>query len=349
MNNKEMFTVKEWAEKSGLKLYNFDGFTEIYEKLAQVQSNDFFTNIENRFRNAGNLLCTRKAFEAYAMDCTMEFPQISQYESMSEVIPGFIEREINSRIRIYLNFITESKRTPEELRSDIEQLLNLVKLKVKVKEKDIKLSGRNKEINISELDETKFGILDMSIIKKYEGTVESLEESLSEEIIKSLEEILQKKTIKLSKLPIDKIKTLTSVYYYTDRSLDDGPIEEEFMYVDMPILEKEPFIQPFNIIGADGIKSGVTFNIETDRGSIKGSMPTTPEVDYKIRKKNNFEENKIINISENSDKSTIEATLDSLQVIDKEVTPEERVGFITRLKDFTKKLIDRLKGNNEGR
>lgn len=57
-------TVKEWAEKAGLKLYNYDGFMDIYSRLSENSSNDFETRMAERFRDAGELVCTRKAFES---------------------------------------------------------------------------------------------------------------------------------------------------------------------------------------------------------------------------------------------------------------------------------------------
>lgn len=88
-------TVKEWAEKSGLKLYNYDGFKGIYSKLSGNDAGILYEDLAIRFRDAGDLICTRRAFESRLMSCTIQLPEMSQYEEMADVIPEFVEGHIN--------------------------------------------------------------------------------------------------------------------------------------------------------------------------------------------------------------------------------------------------------------
>ena len=64
IKSKEMKTVQEWSKISGLKLYDYDGFIEIYLKLSGKKSDNFYDEQMIRSRYAGDLLCTRRGFES---------------------------------------------------------------------------------------------------------------------------------------------------------------------------------------------------------------------------------------------------------------------------------------------
>ena len=202
-----ILTVKEWAERAGLELYNYDGFTKIYSKLSGDDHDDFGTTQLKRFRDAGDLLCTRKAFESRLMECTMQLPNASQYEKMSDVIPGFVESNVNLKISVIMGQLRHSMIKGDRVREVLEELLNLIKQKEALKKKSIEMDGTTEEAAISDLNTTWFNADEMKIIQEHEGTVESLEAKLSDEVIENLEQMLQRKSIILSELPIDFVQS----------------------------------------------------------------------------------------------------------------------------------------------
>lgn len=337
-DTKVMLTVREWAEKAGLKLYNYDGFRGIYSRLSGKPSDNFQTNTVTRFRDAGDLVCTRKAFESRLLSCTMQVPQMSQYEKMSEVIPKFVELDINLSISAIMGQLRHSKVKGDEIRTELEKLLSLMKQKVTVREKSIRINDPAEEVQISELDETGLSPSEIAIIKKYNGTVESLEAKLSDEVIQNLEEMLQKGSKNLKKVPLDKIGVLTSLLHSTARQKVGKQIDEEFMLINIPGQKKEPFIKTYNIIGGEGLKTGVAFDIENESGRISGTMRTTPTIDDKIKKTTGG--NVIDPVLH------VEETSRALQVIDSEVNASERMSLIARIKEFVKNRLNKIKGNN---
>lgn len=327
-----MLTVKEWAKKAGLHLYNYDGFVKMYERISNKTEYDFETYIANRMRNAGELLCTRRAFQAGLSGCTINFPAMSQYEEMSDVIPDFVETSINISMVNISRSISYSKDI--DLRANIEQLLELLRLKSIVREKSIKINGVTDKVNISDLDENALSPKSMEFIKKYNGTVEDLEINLINEIISDLEHTLGQKRLKLSKVADEKIHLLASLLYVSARNKCREPSENEYMYVEIPGMPKEPFMQTYTIIEKDSKRTGVAFDIQTEDGRVRGSMPTTPEMDKKIKAKMGIH---------------TDETSKSLEIIDSQVKSEERRGFMERLEELVKNIINKLRGDKEGR
>lgn len=273
--------------------------------------------------------------------CTMEFPKMSQYEKMAEVIPEFVESHINLNISSILGNLRHSELRGEELRKELEDLLALMKYRATIREKSMEINGINKEAEISEVNKEWLKPAELSIINNHHGTVEGLEAKLSAEITQSLEEMLQKENPELSEIPLDKLSVLTSILYSTARQkVDDKQIEEEFMYINTIDQKKEPFIKTYNIIGDDEMRTGVVFDIETDDGNVRGAMPTTPSMDANIKKATGAEDRETLSIEE-TDKA--------IQVIDSNVTPEERRGIIARIKEFARKFFDKINGRNEER
>lgn len=338
MENKtqEMMTVREWAEKAGLILYNYDGFRDIYLKLSGKKSEDFLSYTTVRFRDAGDLICTRRAFESRLMGCSMEIPKIDQYEQMADIIPDFIEKEISYRISFITGELRNLSLNKEDLKAEVEELLTLIKLKIKVKEKSIKVNGITKETQTSDLEGMDLSKGQIEAIKGYPGTVESVEEMLSQEIIQSLENALDDGKVKKSKIPLAKIKAFNSILYSTERYKEGtGETEEEFMYLNVPGQIKSPFIKPYNIIGEDGIKSEVAF----EGNGIKGTIRTTPTIDKKIRDK----------IGDKGITLTVTETDEAIQKIDNMVTAEERKGLMARMKAFIGKVFKRIDEKGKGR
>lgn len=348
MNKEEMLTVREWAKKAGLKLYNYDGFTKIYSRLSGEAYDNFFTSVTTRFRDAGDLLCTRSGFESRLSECTMQFPEKSEYEKMAEVIPDFVESQINRDIITYVWVFSGKMPMPEgvDTRTHLENLLDILKCKANVREKSIEINdARDKENEISSVDTTHYSPAEKKIIEEHNGTVESLEVKLLDEVSKSIEGILQGKVIHLSDIPIDKLRVLAFISDKTARkreySKTDEELIEEFMYINVPGQKKEDLVKPYNIIGSDGIASGVVIDYENESGKVQAVLPTTPEINEKIQNNIDRKDTGV----ELSDDETSQA----LQVIDEKVTPEERKSLITRIKEFAKKFLDKLRGNDEGR
>ena len=334
----EMLTVKEWAEKAGLKLFNYDGFVEMYERMSNNEKSDFETYVANRVRNAGDLLCSRRAFQAGLSRCTLRLPDLSQYEEMANVIPNFVESNLNIDIIMSIMYSGSEEKEP---RKKVERLLEIIRLKKVVREKSIEINGITEEIDIADIDKKTMGHENLAILKRYTGTVESIEVKLIDEIISDLENLLQQGTINLSNIPNEKIKALASLFAISSRTKNSDPLENEYMYIDILGKEKEPYVQPYNVIEKDGIRSGVAFDLPSDNGRVRGAMRTTPEMDKKIKEKIGMQTDDVL-FNQPNDK---DETARSLEVIDSQVKNEERRGFMKRFEDFVKHIIESLRGN----
>ena len=91
---KQMLTVKEWAAKSGLELHNYDGFLRTYAKLSGANTDNLLDYSTARFRDAGDIVCSREAFEAGLSECTITMPRMEELETISEVLPHYVENFI---------------------------------------------------------------------------------------------------------------------------------------------------------------------------------------------------------------------------------------------------------------
>ena len=328
----EMLTVKEWAKRAGLKLHDYDGFKDIYEKLSGNKSGDFYSDVSVRFRDAGELLCTRTGFEVGILGCTLEFPKISQYEKMAEIIPGFVERDINSRIFGICAQLERDEMNSDEIRNAVEILKELIELKAIARRKSIELNGEDKTADISEVDMSRFSGKEMKIISKHKGTVEELEEKLYSEIADRLEKLLENKKIKIKKIPIEQINISTRLLYETGRKKSGKSLEEEYMYLEIPGQQKEELNVPYTVIGGDGMREGVVFDIETENGRIKGTMSKPQHEETKTTEEQKEE------LEDDTEKS--------LQTIDAQVSTEQRENLFTRIKEYTKRIFRKSKDNN---
>ena len=330
MNEKkeEMLTVKQWAERAGIKLIDFSGFNSIYERLSGNESIDFYSYVSARFRDAGNLLCTRRGFEAGLRDCTIGLPEFSQYEKVADVIPNYIETDISLRISFICGQLERGKVTPNELRETIEQLLEFIKIKAIARSKSIGLNNEDKTTNISKIDISRFSKQQKKMITKHKGTVEELEEKLYSEIVNKIEKALEEETIKMKNIPLEQIDIYRGLLYGSGRRNyeDNKSMEEEYMYLDIPGQEKEEFEVPYRIIDGNGIREGVAFDMKTEDGRIHGTMRTNTK---KVTKE----------ISEESAEK-------SLQKIDDQVSAEQRKSLFARIKEFTRRLFGKSKDNN---
>lgn len=278
INTKEMKTVKEWAKIAGLKLYNYDGFTRIYETLSGNKSDGFVDSQIIRSRDAGDLLCTRRGFESGLSSCTMEIPQISSLEKISDVLPDYVESHINFQMSAIYGYLKHINGGDSGQREEIKKLLELMKLKNIVKEKSIKINGITKKNQINKLKKEEFNqkqykmIKRFDILKLYKGTVEDLESYLSNIIIQNLEKVLKKRNSRLNDNILDKIKILLGIFYSTARKETDKDIEEEFIYIKFPRKE-ENFEQSYNIIDGKGMREGKLFKYRFENTTVKGAIP----------------------------------------------------------------------------
>lgn len=343
-DTKEMMTVREWAEKAGLKLHNYDGFLDIYSILSGKNSGEFHEHIVSRFRDAGELVCTRKAFIAGIYGCTIYFPDLENSDEMADVIPEFLEPYITWGLVDFTRQLRDSKPKGEQLKSELEKLLELIKNKIAVREKSIKLNCNLEEVEISELNKDYFNRSEMATIKKYNGTVEGLETQLLDEIMQGLEESIQEKRPRMPKTTLNKISMVNKILGYTARQKENPEIDKEFLYMDNSEQDKEPFIMPFNIIDDERIQPMVSVEIEQEGVRMVGEMPSTPEINDYIKRATESNEN------ERTDSIlSIEEADSAMEVIDNQVAPEERRSFLTKIKDFAKNILDKINKRNEGR
>ena len=346
----EMLAVKEWAKRSGLKLKNYDGFVGIYEKLSGESTSDFSTHMVNRMRDAGEIFCTRRAFEAGLYGCTMEFPTIDDFETMLEVIPGFVEDDITRSISM-----SGVWNKGQDSKSEVEYLLKAMKIKLKAREKRIELGEMTEKVNLQDIEGRLLKPKEIKKIERYGTTVEDAELNLLHEIIGDLENLLKQKTIKRSQLPNQKIEFVIGLYYDVFSKRKIGPSEEEYMYINIPGMPKEPFVQPYTMIGLDGAKAAVAFDIQTPSGKVRGSIRTSSETDAKLRGKQYNQEDyeDITYLNESAQEALIldeeEKINHSLEVIDSSVPKESRVNFMDKLENFVKKIRNFFRRDGEGR
>ena len=279
INTKEMKTIKEWAKIAGLNLYNYDGFVEIYLTLSGKKSDDLYDYQVTRSRDCGDLLCTIRGFRSGLAGCTMEVPQISSFEKIADILPDYIESEINLRISSMYGYLKHIKPEDMQQRENIEELLKLMKLKTIVKDKSIKINGITKKNTIEKLKKEEFSQTQYALIKRFKllkinkRTVEDLEEYLLNRIILNLEVILKKTNAKLTDDLLDKIYILIKILYNTARREEDSKdIIEEFMYINFPRNE-ENFEQSYNIIDDTGVKESKLFRYKFGNTTVKGTMP----------------------------------------------------------------------------
>lgn len=282
----EFKTIKEWCKITGLKLYNYDGYVDIYLELTGQQNSatSFYETQTIRNRDAGNLLCTRRGFESGLRGCTIRIPEISDYEQLSDYLPNFIESEINIRLSLRYGQLKTSSLNEDINKDYIKDLLKLIKLKVIAREKNIKINNSTEQKSISKLQlndltsKEKLLLAKYNLLTKFNGTIEDFEIYLTNKIIESLEKTLTKTTMKIANTTLIEIKLLTSILYQTARWESKRDVKEEFIYLDL-LDQKDTFEQTYNIIDDSGIESGTIFRYQMGNTSIGGVVPSQQESD----------------------------------------------------------------------
>lgn len=278
----EMKTVKEWASflSPYMQLHNYDGFVKMYKKLSGSNDEDFLEEQDFRFSNAGNLLCTRRGFVSGLWSCTITVPKLADYEKISDILPNYIESEINMRLALKEG---ELKRGTKKLTSKmIEEFLELLRLKTIAREKNIKQSGSTEEKLLSKIDKSKFSKQSRTLIsmfnltKFFKGTAEELEMYILNKITKYLKENSNKEYLDVDNNFLNNLNLLREIYYATIRYRSDIPIEEEFMYVDV-LDKKEPFQQEYTIYdGESKVKTTGYIYRNNQNGSIESTAINIP-------------------------------------------------------------------------
>lgn len=319
----EMLTVKQWAEKVGITLNDYSGFVEAYERLVPQQEKNFLSSMKNRFDNAGDILCTRRAFSYGIFFCSMIPPKIDQWEEKLEFIPEFIEESISAAI-FYALTVKNNKKSSRE---KAEHLLRLVKLKIKAIEKLKEFNGRVEDINVDEIGGS------AKKVKKYDENEEEVLR-LFRDIVNDLEVLLQKKIINSFQIPSKKIKSAHELNRVVMEKRKMLLSQDEYMYIEiLGQPKKDPFIQTYTELGPGGnMRPGVVFDFP---GVLKGSLPITQPIKDKI--------DEHISDARIGD----EEAQTSLVVIDDSVPERERKTFMSWLEGVVKKIINSF--NRDGR
>ena len=147
--DKEMHTVKEWAEITGLKLMNYDGYMDIYNKLSQAGTGDFYNDTVSRFREAGNLICTREGFESGLLGCSVEFPTIEELSRIADHIPRHAEFYID--LTLCNSTILNKEISTQERVNALKQILYKLEIKKNIRQKGIERYG-NEQVTLEQID-----------------------------------------------------------------------------------------------------------------------------------------------------------------------------------------------------
>ena len=332
----ERLTVKEWAKKAGINLINYDGFVEIYSKLANQSLNELYTSIAARMSDAGDLICTRRAFEVCLNKCTIKFPTVSELERMADVVPYFAESNIDRHITLNtcnIENMTKNQKKGNIGEEPIKKLIEILKIKKTIRQKSLDMSGHNRKRKIKEIDRNR--LLKSTVreaLEKYKGTVEDIEEKLIDEALKELEMANRKND--LNKIPFEKLKLLSNLYFFTERAeeynITKEELESDFAYIQYPGQERDDLTITYTVLDGNEATTGVAFRYQTDEGKTEGAMHTSKEVDKRIREKLGIGENPL------TEDNKVE---ESLQIIDAQVSTSQRKNLFKRIKEFMQRIF----------
>ena len=272
----EMLTVKEWAEKSGLKLYNYDGFLDIYNQLSPKDGSSFVDYTTIRFKAAGDLVCSRESFETHLSNCTMNIPRTEELEKISEVLPYFVEQFVNLRLGSTVGFSRHNMIKPEDVEKELKGVLDLLAQKLSARAKSIALNpSETSSISSIKDDELKTKVTKMFHSKA--DTVEKAELLLSQNIAKEIERIFRKHNIKMTKTLIDELSLLTDLFYESARVKREFEQSNHFMLVTTDKVKQDDVVVPYHMIDGEGMHPGVVFDVNTDEAHISGAVPISEE------------------------------------------------------------------------
>lgn len=276
-----MLAVREWAKKAGLRLHNYDGFLEIYEKLSGAKTDTFITHSEARFRDAGNLVCSREAFETHLLDCTMDIPSLDELEKIASTLPHFAEREFNTLLSMSTREISEFKDDKIKLLESLKNTLKLLAQKLSARSKANDIYGAY-EISIESINDES---TKQKIDSLFHGRVRILEKAeniLSYEIATEIERLINNPDMPVKESLLDKIDCLTSLFYKSARSRNVYSLSDEFMLVTSPLQKKDDLIVPYSMLSGEEAQSGVLFDMESKDVHLHGNIPISEEAKEKL-------------------------------------------------------------------
>ena len=296
MSQEIYLTVKEWKEKVGIDLYNYDGFKDDYKKIVCKDSIPFSDEVIVRFNDAGNLICNRRYFESKLESCSMYFPEEKDYEKMIEFIPNYIESQIMISI-YYINHKLKSKydkkrdrnflkKIPEFLnkklyaideedKKELQHLICLLELQKKAKEKSIYFAQIKDLLDNIILEKGDF--LKSQKLDKYIGKTEN---EIHTMLITILSNLLKKgNDVKFSDTPFDLLEALDILHKkrvrITNRQTKESIGE---LYCFRKNNDSNKFVRTFSEIDKNGFNHGVVFQFTDDNNNeIKGSLPISEE------------------------------------------------------------------------
>lgn len=278
---KEMLTVKEWAKKSGLKLYNYDGFLSTYEKLSQTSPETMLEHVEERFRDAGEMLCSRESFETHLSECTMEIPKMEELDSIAEVIPHFVENFLNLRLSTTIGMVRHGMIAKDQMEKELTDVLQTIGMKLNARAKSLAMY-KLEDTNLNRINDDDLKRDVDRILQKKVQTVEEAELMLCQAIAREIEVAIKENNITIPRTLISKLRVLTSLFYHTARSRKVYSLSNDFMLVSSPLQKKEDLIVPYNMIGESGIHSGVAFDLNNGNVHAHGTLPISEDAKEKL-------------------------------------------------------------------
>ncbi len=284
----EYLKVKEWKEKSGLDLFNYDGFTDDYESIVDDTSQFFVDRVKNRFYSAGELICSRKYFESKLYMCTIKISSEDDFVKMADVIPDFVEHMQNGYIiseKVFLkrklkeykegNILSKinNNKLDEEVLKSIMGLIRAIRIKNIARKKSIEYALLNNDEVIVKLEDADILSDQYKHLKKYKGITE---EQAYLKLLYDLDSLVKKRDkAKLTDISFDMLD-IYSILSSKRSKLVSGLSKEELgeLYLVPFNVNEENFLKTFNIISSEGQKSAVVFDYKDDENNkVKGIMP----------------------------------------------------------------------------
>lgn len=281
----------------------------------------------------------------------MRFPSIDELEAMLEVIPDFVEDDITRAISMQGIF---DKKV--DTRRDAEMLLKMMRIKLKARERKIELYGENTTLKLEDLELRVLKSKEVNKLEEYGNVVEQIELQLLRELIEELENLLLQKVIRKHQIPNKKIDMLTCLYTDARSKRDKEVSEDEYMYIDIPGIPDEPFMQEFNVIETKGVTPFIAFDLPLEQGKVAGTVPVNSVIGQKMKEKLsnrdgygdltvNEEEHGLAPVNEQG----LQEVATSLEIIDAEVVKEDRQSFMDKLENFVKRIREFFKKDGESR
>ena len=157
-------TVKEWLNVSGIEMDDSSSFVNVYKNLQAkkvttlstkgVQKSSFTEEMQTRFDLAGNIACNRRGFIAALISNRYPvFQRIDELNQMKTIIPEFAEQNADMLISFKLTDIDESQMNGENVQTLLDELYQLIKFKIIVREISLQMNPSRCKTAISHLIE----------------------------------------------------------------------------------------------------------------------------------------------------------------------------------------------------